>query len=82
MLEKGAQGQPNFGLTCLHVICSQGFVRHAQALLERAKTLQILDEVVDATAHDDVMYHAWSPLFFAVASGPNGHPELVNILLK
>ena len=82
LLEKGVEGTPNFGLTCLHVICSQGFVRHAQALLDRAQTLQIRDEVVDATARDDDMYKEWSPLFFAVVSGPNGHPDIVNLLLK
>ena len=81
-MEVGAEGQPNAGLTCLHVICAQGFVRHAQALLERAKTLQILDEVVDVTARDDDVYRSWTPLFFAVVSGPNGHPDIVSLLLK
>ena len=36
LLESGKEGQPNVGLTCLHVICAQGFLRHASALLDRA----------------------------------------------
>ena len=51
-------------------------------MIERAKTLQILEEVIDVTAKDDDTYRAWSPLFFAVVSGPNGHPEIVNLLLR
>ena len=41
-----------------------------------------MDQVVDAPARDDGTYNGWTPLFFAVVSGPNGHPEIVNLLLK
>lgn len=82
LLGLGKDGQPNHGLTCLHVICAQGFLRHASALIDRAITLQILSEVIDAQAKDDDIYRTWTPLFFAVVSGPNGHPEIVNLLLK
>lgn len=41
-----------------------------------------MSEVVDAPAKDDDIYRCWSPLFFAVVSGPNGHPEIVNLLLR
>ena len=64
------------------MICAQGFVRHAQALLDRARTLQILSEVVDVAARDDDVYRSWTPLFFAVVSGPNGHPDIVSLLMK
>ena len=33
-------------------------------------------------ARDDDVYRSWTPLFFAVVSGPNGHPDIVNLLLK
>ena len=32
----GNEDEPNKGMTCLHVICSQGFVRHCQAVIDRA----------------------------------------------
>ena len=33
-------------------------------------------------ARDDSVFKAWTPLFYAVSSGPNGHPEIVNLLIK
>lgn len=66
----------------MHVICAQGFHRQALAVIDRASTLQILGEVVDGRARDDDVYRSWTPLFFAVVSGPNGHPEIVNLLIK
>ena len=52
------------------------------ALIERAQALRISFEVVNARARDDDVYRTWTPLFFAIASGPNGHPEIVSLLLK
>ena len=37
---------------------------------------------MDVRAQDDESYKSWTPLFFAVASGPNGHPDIVSLLLK
>ena len=50
--------------------------------MDRAQTLQIREEVVDVREKDDDVYRTWTPLFFAVVSGPNGHPDIVNLLLK
>ena len=33
-------------------------------------------------SEEKVTLSGWTPLFFAVASGPNGHPDIVNLLLK
>lgn len=38
---------------------------------------------MDAVVPDsNEAYRSWTPLFFAVASGPNGHPDIVSLLLK
>ena len=31
---------------------------------------------------DEETHKGWTPLFFAIVSGPNGHPEIVNLLLR
>ena len=49
-------------------------------MIARSEVLQSLSDVIEAKA--SVESHNWTPLFFAVASGPNGHPELVSILVK
>lgn len=59
------------------MISSQGFLRFAEALIDRAKTLQNLEDVVELKAGKTDALKEWTPLFFAVANGPNGHPEIV-----
>lgn len=51
-------------------------------MIDRAQTLHVKDELLDGRARDDDVYFAWTPLFFAVVSGPNGHPDVVGLLLK
>ena len=31
---------------------------------------------------EKISVSGWTPLFFAIASGPNGHPDIVNLLMK
>ena len=49
-------------------------------MIARSEVLHSLSDVIEAKASAES--HNWTPLFFAVASGPNGHPELVSILVK
>ena len=50
-------------------------------MLEHAKLTKNCDDVIETQA-DVETFKAWTPLFFAIASGPNGHPEIVNLLLR
>ena len=49
-------------------------------MITRAEALQSLNDVIETKASPESQN--WTPLFFAVASGPNGHPELVSILVR
>ena len=49
-------------------------------MLNRATDLKCLEELVEARA--GASKQNWTPLIFAVVSGPNGHPEIVQQLLK
>ena len=62
------------GLNCLHVASSLGMIRHVQLIIERTKESGFVDEVSDIEGQ--------TALMFAIASGPNGHPEIVRDLLK
>jgi hypothetical protein len=65
------------GLNCLHLACSLGMIRHVQAIVDRVGTeSSALDSLSDGETKQ------WNALMFAIGSGPNGHPEIVNILLK
>ena len=68
------------GKTLLQSAASQGFIRHCQAVIDKAKLLQEVETVVDCRA--GAAHKFWTPLFFAINSGPNGHPDVVSMLLK
>ena len=64
----------------LQSACAQGFVKHVQAVIDRATDLQDAQEVLDCRASDELQQ--WTPLFFAINSGPNGFPEVTTLLLR
>jgi len=78
----GREGDPHSGRSLLHVMCNQGFIRNTEAVLEHAKQSNKFKDIIEVRAADGDAYKSWTPLFFAVVSGPNGHPEIVNLLLR
>lgn len=65
------------GLNCLHLASSLGLIKHVQAIVDRVGTqTSALDQLSDGETK------RWTALMFAICSGPNGHPEIVAILLK
>lgn len=35
----GKEDEPHAGMTCLHLVCSQGFIKYAAAMIDRASEL-------------------------------------------